>query len=207
MKITREQFENAVMAGMDAASAGQGARPRYEHSISAALAALGIEVAEKCLNCELLITGASATRVDGSEGFIPCNTCNEYVADVFVWVERTWMDVRQGDIVRPVQSPSRRDDEQHAAIVEAIGPVNHWHASPNASEYRPNESPLEWSAIRVTLKPLAKPGDENGTMGASFTPEHGMRPDAGVEIKVTRAELAAIEALGGWENRMGVMDS
>lgn len=117
------------------------------------------------------------------------------IDDEMTWVARTWVDVRQGDIIRPLG----QTDETHAAIVAEIGPVNHWHAAPNANEYRPNESPLEWSARRVTLEPLGG--------GSAFTPEHGMKPDAGVEIKVTHAELAAIEALGGWENRVGVMDS
>lgn len=120
--------------------------------------------------------------------------------DEMIWVERTWIDVLEGDIVRPPSSwPGAMKDETHAAIVAEVGPVNHWHASPNANEYRPNESPLEWSAIRVTLKPL----DGRPT----FSPEHGMKPDAGVEIKVTRAELAAIEACGGWANRIGVLES
>lgn len=115
--------------------------------------------------------------------------------DIMVWVLRTWVDVREGDIIRP----PGQTDETHAAIVEKIGPVNHWHAAPNASQYRPNESPMEWSAMRVTLADL--------NADRSFTPEYGMRPDAGVEIKVTREELAAIEACGGWSNRVRVLES
>lgn len=173
MKITREQFEQAVLAAVERSNTG-GEALITDAAIEAAFAALGIEVEQ-------------APAID----------------DEMIWVARTWIDVRQGDIIRP---PGQHD-EQYAAIVEAVGPVNHWHASPNANEFRPNESPLEWSAIRVTLRSLARPGDESGALGAAFTPEHGMKPDAGVEIKVTRAELAAIETLGGWENRVGVMDS
>jgi len=166
VKISEEKYVDAIRAAMRSVAAGEAALPRYRNVVSAVLAELGIEVER-----------APAP-------------------DEFIWVARTWVDVREGDIVRPVQPPSRRDDEQHAAIVTEIGPVNHWHAAPNASQYRPNESPLEWSARRVTMESL------DG--GRTLTPEHGMKPDAGVDIKVTRAELAAIEACGGWSERVGV---
>jgi hypothetical protein len=107
--------------------------------------------------------------------------------DVPQWVPRTWADVRQGDIIRPPNAGAYR------AVVTALGPVNHWHAAPGADQYRPNESPLEWSAIPVTLQP---------EQGPPYTPEHGMRPDAGVEILMTPAELRAIELLGGWSERV-----
>jgi hypothetical protein len=113
-----------------------------------------------------------------------------------LWVERTWMDVRVGDIIRPPGQSA------HEATVIACGPVNHWHAAPNASQYRPNESPAEWSSIRVVLNRARADGTQE-----PFEPQYGMKPDAAVEIQVTRQELAAIEACGGWANRIGVLDS
>lgn len=168
MKITREQFEGAVLAAVERSNTG-GEALITDASIEAALMTLGIEVEQE-----------------------------PAIDDEMIWVVRTWLDVREGDIVRP---PGAFD---YAAVASNIGPVNHWHAAPNASQYAPNESPAEWSSINVTLQPLAKPGDENGTLGIPYIPARGMRPDAGVEIRVTRAELAAIEACGGWHNRVGV---
>lgn len=117
----------------------------------------------------------------------------------YVWIERTWVDVREGDVIRPAGQAT----DEHAAEVVKIGPVNHWHAAPGASQYRPNESPLEWSARAVTLLPLKAPGGDADA--STFTPPHGMRPDAPVDIRVTRGELAAIEACGGWKNRIGII--
>jgi hypothetical protein len=111
--------------------------------------------------------------------------------DVPQWVPRTWADVRQGDVIRPPGAGAYR------AVVTALGPVNHWHAHPSANQYRPDESPLEWSAIPVTLQP---------EQGPPYTPEHGMRPDAGVEILMTPAELRAVELLGGWGHRIEVCE-
>lgn len=112
--------------------------------------------------------------------------------DVPQWVPGTWVDVRQGDLIRAPGHPGSE------ATVVSIGGVNRWHAAPNANQYRPNESPAEWSAIPVTLAAL------NDPTGRTFSPEHGMRPDAGVEISLTPAELSAIELLGGWQNRIAV---
>lgn len=160
MKITRQQYDDAIRAAMEVTAAGNAAYPRYQSATSAILSVLGIHVE------------------------------SEHAEDEYVWVERTWVDVRQGDVIRP----AGQTDEAHAARVVTIGPVNRWHAAPGASQYRPNESPMEWSARAVTLQPIEK--------GVTFSPEHGMRPDAAVDIKVTRSELAAIEALGGWRNRI-----
>lgn len=168
MKITEQQYSDAIKAAMEITAAGPSAFPRYQAATSAILAALGIEVEHRA------------------------------AVDETLWVPRTWIDVREGDIVRP----PGQGFERHAAIVAEIGPVTSWHAAPNASQYRPNESPLEWSARRVTLIPLTGGGEKE----QPFTPEHGMKPDAGVEIKVTREELNAIEALGGWNERIGVYE-
>lgn len=169
MKITRQQYDDAIRAAMEVTAAGNAAYPRYQSATSAILHSLGIEV-ESSDEC----------------------ACS----DEFVWVERTWVDVRQGDVIRP----AGQTDETHAARVVTIGPVNRWHAAPGASQYRPNESPMEWSARAVTLAPILV--NAGRASSVTHTPQHGMRPDAAVDIKVTRGELAAIEALGGWHNRI-----
>lgn len=119
-----------------------------------------------------------------------------FTAVEYVWVRRTWRDVRQNYTIAPVAADGLRL-EQHAAWVIKIGPVNHWHAAPDANPYRPNESPMEWSSIPVTLR---------ATDGQDFTPANGMNPDAAVDIKITKRELAVIETLGGWENRIEIIE-
>jgi hypothetical protein len=99
------------------------------------------------------------------------------------WVERTWKDVRTGDRVRPPGT-------DFAAEVQACLHMP-WHVHPNASQYRPNEMPCEWSAVRVTFD------DEGGR-------PRDMNPAAPVEIELAPAEVAAIETLGGWDNRLGL---
>lgn len=94
----------------------------------------------------------------------------------WVWVERTWRDVRQGDIIRPVGMPA------HAARVEAI--ERHTR-----------------TVRRVTLFPGC---DETTAVRDSFTRDVS-NPDGAIEIHLTRGEIAAIEALGGWSARMGVI--
>lgn len=110
-----------------------------------------------------------------------------------VWVERTWSDVRQGDVVRPPGV------EQHEATVTAIGPVCAWHVNPDSHPRWP--TPMEWQARAVTMIPLGK-GEES-----AFTPPNGVDPGASVEIGVTRGELAAIEMLGGWKERVAINES
>jgi hypothetical protein len=62
-------------------------------------------------------------------------------------------------------------------------------------QYRPHEHAGEWTARPVTLRPLAAP-----------TTMHripNVNPAAPVDIQCTRAELDAIELLGGWAHRIG----
>lgn len=223
MKITREQFNTLMNAAVKAGDSG-GVSMIADAAALAGLAAIGITVEESCLNCEPLIAGVSATRVDGSEGFIPCNTCNAYVRNVedvsdeclcsrdvreychsskchgganfridHVWIERAWRDVREGDVIRPPGLAG------HEAEAVTIGATQHWHVAPDANQYRPNESPMEWASIPVTLRKL-------GT-GEGYAPPNGMNPNAAVEIRVTRGELAAIEACGGWQSRVKVINN
>jgi len=111
----------------------------------------------------------------------------------YVWVERTWSDVRLHDIVRP---PGM---EQHEATVTAIGPSCRWHVNPDSHPRWP--TPMEWQARAVTMIPFGK-GEES-----AFTPPNGVDPGAGVEIRVTRGELAVIEMLGGWKERVAINES
>lgn len=102
-----------------------------------------------------------------------------YAEEVFV--ERTWRDVRVNDTVR---LPGTTNLAFVAGCVH-LG----WHVDPRSNTYRPEA--LEWSAVRVTLsnydeKPLG---------------QWDMDPDKPIEIQATRAEVEAIEAFGGWDNR------
>lgn len=94
----------------------------------------------------------------------------------WVWVKRLWRDVRQGDIIRPVGMPA------HAARVEAI--ERHTR-----------------TVRRVTLLPGC---DDTTAVRDPFTRDVS-NPDGAIEIHLTRGEVAAIEALGGWSARMGVI--
>jgi ketosteroid isomerase-like protein len=97
----------------------------------------------------------------------------------WVWVKRPWRDVRQGDVIRPVGMPA------HAARVESI--ARHTRA-----------------VRRVTMQPWdtsAYADPEN--QPAQFTRDVN-NPDGEIEIHLTRGELAAVEALGGWSARIGV---
>lgn len=179
IQVTREQYDAAMEAVIDAVTGGE-SLPRqdwieYRSAVLAFAEALGIEVVP-----------APPARQD---------------QDVNTWVERTWIDVRQGDTVR-------MPGMQSSAVVTRCGPVNHWHVNdvPPAGmsdeqrerfardvQFHPENHRAEWSSIPVTL--------EVGS-GQTYTPDHGMRPDAPVEILTTAGELAAIEALGGWHNRL-----
>ncbi len=96
--------------------------------------------------------------------------------DATVWVERTWRDVRQGDIVRPVGRP------ENASKVNDIA--------------RHTRTARRFTMTRVDA--------EARTVDEPFTVDVG-NPDGAIEIFTTRAELSAIEACGGWSERMGVI--
>lgn len=90
----------------------------------------------------------------------------------FVWIERTWRDVRQGDMIRPVGMP------QHAVRVE------------NIERHSPG-------ARRFTMRDITL-ADVTFTRIVS-------NPDGAIEIRLTNGEAAAINMLGGWKYREGVM--
>ncbi len=100
--------------------------------------------------------------------------------DATVWVERTWRDVRQGDIVRPVGRP------ENASKVNDIA--------------RHTRTTRRFAMDKMIML-------ESGpweTAASPFTVDVS-NPDGAIEIFTTRAELAAIEACGGWSERMGVI--
>jgi hypothetical protein len=99
----------------------------------------------------------------------------------FVWVTRTWRDVRSGDAVR---MPGR---EEQAFVRSAQ--LQPWHVDPRSSEYSP--TPLRYEVMRVALD-----------IGVTYD----MDPAKAVEICMTRDEVAAVELIG-WENRVGVYDT
>lgn len=175
IQVTQEQFNAAIAAAMDAVSVAPGGEVPYRCAVLAFAEALGIEP-------------------------MPAPLAEQEQCE-HLWVTRTWIDVRQGDAVR-------MPGTEASALVTRCGPVNHWHVNdvPPAGmsdeqrerfvrdvQFHPENHRAEWSSIPVTLEVAP---------GQTYTPDHGMRPDAPVEILTTRGELAAIELLGGWANRL-----
>lgn len=101
-------------------------------------------------------------------------------AEELIWVERTWTDVRAGDVVR---LPGTTNEAQ---IYTAV-PID-WHVRPGTgtSQYNPPE-PLEHRVIKVRFTHAAT--------------TYEMDPDKPIEIQIYPRELAAVETIG-WENRL-----
>lgn len=104
----------------------------------------------------------------------------ETAGEPLIWVERTWRDVRPGDMVRMPGVPATASMVESAAIQAR-------HVDPRSNTYRPIA--LEHEVMRVRL--------------AAWPEGREINPDAAVEIATTVAELAAIELLG-WPNRIRV---
>jgi hypothetical protein len=108
----------------------------------------------------------------------------EMAEDPPIWVERTLVDVRDGDMIRmPGQPGTERK-------VEKASPVLPWRVHPTKdrdAEFHPERHRAEWSEIKVGFV---------GVVGVL-----SLKPDMPVEIQMTASELSAIEALGGWVNR------
>lgn len=115
-----------------------------------------------------------------------------------IWVSRTWVDVRTGD---DVHLPGT---ENYAHVQRAVH--LRWHVDPRSgtSSYNPPR-PLEWSGVHVTLYTTVKDriAAANG-MGAQAS-EFTMDPAKPIEIKTTQLEVDAIDLLGGWPARVGVV--
>lgn len=90
------------------------------------------------------------------------------------WITRTWEDVRRGDRVR-------LPGTEHVAEVESVTIIGHL--------MHPNDhGATQWRSIEVRL------AGRDGLLS--------MNPAGPIEIELTASELASIEALGGWDNRV-----
>jgi hypothetical protein len=130
----------------------------------------------------------------------------EMAEDPLIWVARTLVDVRAGDTIRmPGQEGTKR-------VVETVSPVLPWHVHPAGgrdAEFHPERYRAEWSEIKVTF--IERVTDCGCVADPSNTGECGhikrtgplpLKPDMPVEIQMTAGEVAGIEALGGWANRV-----
>ncbi len=117
----------------------------------------------------------------------------EAKSDPLIWVPRTWADVRAGDTVRMPGTDSTA--RVVSAVHRAIEDGSNWHVHPAADEYRPNEMPANWSEVYVGLD-----------VGDGFEKSrYSMDPNGPIEIQATQAEADAIELLGGWPARVGII--
>lgn len=113
---------------------------------------------------------------------IPCHKMED-VPDEQLWIERTMVDVRDGDTIRmPGQPGTER-------AVLSVSPVLQHHIHPSDAEWHPK--PAGWSEILLSFT-------ANPKQRLSF------KPSMPVEIFMLRSELTAMEALGGWANRIRV---
>jgi hypothetical protein len=204
MKVTYEQFNTALVAALDAVSAGRGAEPRYRTAVLAFADSLGIEVSA-------WVPDGCTCRADAREN---CHAPDcQGGKNISYWVPRTWADVRVGDVVRmPGQEATAAEVMELATLgwhVNDIPPTqlpyesDHDYAKRVKAfnkdvQYRPNEHAGEWTARPVTLRPLAAddPAARHRIPNVS--------PGAPVEIRCTQVELDAIELLGGWSQRVAV---
>ncbi len=134
-----------------------------------------------------------------------CEPALDPDADPFTWVTRTWADVREGDVIRPPGV------EGADARVAAIGPIVAWGVDDlqpldayqqRDIQYNPSKYAGTYAVRRATFVRV----DEHArTVDPPITRE--MKPDADVDIRVTLAELKAIEALGGWAERVAIIDN
>jgi hypothetical protein len=184
--ITALEFDKALVAMLDAVSAGRGAEQRYRRALLAALSEIDIEIGgitdDTCLCSVDVRQYCHSTECHGGD-------------NVPRWELRTWVDVRTGDFVRPPGV------EEAAAEILSIGPVLEWHvndAQPlddfqrRDMQYNPGRYAGVYSVRHVTMRPELT--------DARMTRD--MRPEAPVEIHSTAAELRAIELFGGWAARL-----
>lgn len=176
MRIDRARFEAAALAAFEAVTVGNEAL-LTDRALLAFAEALGVEVVDVCM--------CSPTR----RMYCAADDCCGG-GELLVWALRTWADVRAGDTVR------RPGSSEHEARVVSIGPVNEWHVDDRGltpsqarnAQFRPGEYARVWRERSIELDPPV--------------PAPGVDPALAVEIRVTAAEMAAIELLGGWENRL-----
>lgn len=112
------------------------------------------------------------------------------------WVTRTWVDVREGDVIRP---PGIDGAE---AKVAAIGPVVAW----GVNDLQPLDAYQQRDIQYNPAKYAGSYAVRRATFGdPPITRE--MKPGAPVDIRVSLAEAKAIEALGGWAERVAAIDN
>lgn len=194
--MTSIEEARVIAAAIEFDRASPGRTPRAVDELRDAVAALlAVDPAARH-------AGAYGACPDYGNSNDPCRPgCASGVCVVPVdppqWVERTWVDVRQGDIVRPPGV------EGADAKVTAIGPVVPWGVNDiqpldayqqRDIQYNPGRYAGTYAVRKATLKALA---DQ-----ASAPMTRDMKPDAPVEIEMTASEVRAIELLGGWQNRV-----
>lgn len=104
------------------------------------------------------------------------------------WAPTTVRWLRAGDAIR---MPGMPETERTVLSTSGLYTADsQWHVHPAADPYHPERSPAKWSEVRVVF--------EGTELGTPFS----FKPDMPVEILITPTELRAIEALGGWENRI-----
>lgn len=198
MKISGELFERASNAAFDHANTG-GEALMTDRALLAFLAAMGIRVEPD--PASLPPSGLCLCRPDVQEN---CNVpgCRGG-KDVAYWILRTWVDVRRGDVVRmPGQEATASEVVELTTLNWHVNDIPPKGSTPEQAEqfardvqYRPNEHAGEWTARPVTLRPLGA-----GDPGARHRIPN-VNPAAPVEIRLTQAEVDAIELLGGWAMR------
>lgn len=142
-----------------------------------------------CASGTCVANGCRCSRTE--KVYCAANDCHGG-ADVPQWFERTWLDVRTGDMVRLLGT------ENTAYVRHAVhDPVHRgWHVDPRSSEYRPVA--MEWAAVHVEL--TAGQQHDAAVLGVL-----DMNPGKPILIQLTQSEVDAIELLGGWSQRVGMI--
>jgi hypothetical protein len=147
---------------------------------------------EWCAQCPLIKSQSVGPEDDGA---LRDELAAVAAANEPIWVPRTWADVRTGDDVRLPGT------ENYAHVHRAVH--LHWHVDPRTgtSSYNPPQ-PMSWSGVHVTL--YTKKNETTGNIDVQAS-EFTMDPAKPIEIKTTQLELDAIELIGGWPARVGVI--
>lgn len=113
-----------------------------------------------------------------------------------IWVERTWADVRRGDMVKLPGS-----EAAPAFVVDAKRQA--WHVDPRTGTSGSNPPrPMEWECVRVTLADRAPTPDQPIRQLGSWD----MDPAKPVLLELAQSEVDALDA-AGWNNRASLLTS
>jgi len=102
-----------------------------------------------------------------------------------IWVERTWRDVRGGDVVRPPGAAG-------AQVLVTSSALQRWHVDPRSPKYTP--VPLEHEILMVFAREWGPDPKQ-------------INPDASVEILTERLMAEALTANGLWDARIATRSS